>query len=148
MTAGISHDLRTPVASVQAMAEALSAGVLDSEADRRRYLDLMQREIERLSRMIDDLFDLAQLDAGAFKLDLKVLPIEEIIADVVCGMAPQAREKGVKLEFNVEGQAMLPHSRRRPHRRVVANLIPSAIEHTPAGGRIELTLRERAISSR
>lgn len=141
LTAAVSHDLRTPVASVRAMAEALSAGVLEEETDRRRYVEQIQREMERLSRMIDDLFDLAQLDAGVLQLDLKALQVEEIVADVLGGMQPQARKKGVSLTFT-QSQQELPCSLVDGARmeRVVANLVRNAIEHTPEGGSIEATL--------
>jgi len=142
LTAAVSHDLRTPVASVRAMAEALAAGVLESEADERNYVELIQREADRLSRMIDDLFDLAQLDAGALRLDQRYLPLEEIVADVLEGMQPQAREKGVRLALGivepgipdvfVDGGCI---------ERVVANLLRNAIEHTPHGGLVEVCLR-------
>lgn len=141
LTAAISHDLRTPVANVRAMAEALGAGVLEEEADKQSYVELMQREIERLSRMIDDLFDLAQLDSGAFRLDLKALQLEEIVADVVHAMDLQARQRGLSLTFNVERRD-LPCSLMDGARieRVIANLVRNAIEHTPPGGQIRLTL--------
>lgn len=141
LTAAISHDLRTPVANVRAMAEALGAGVLEEEADKQSYVELMQREIERLSRMIDDLFDLAQLDSGAFRLDLKALQLEEIVADVVHAMDLQARQRGLSLTFNVERRD-LPCSLMDGARieRVIANLVRNAIEHTPPGGQVRLTL--------
>lgn len=141
LTAAISHDLRTPVANVRAMAEALGAGVLEEEADKQSYVELMQREIERLSRMIDDLFDLAQLDSGAFRLDLKALQLEEIVADVVHAMDLQARQRGLSLTFNVERRD-LPCSLVDGARieRVIANLVRNAIEHTPPGGQVRLTL--------
>lgn len=141
LTAAISHDLRTPTASVRAMAEALSAGVLEEEADKLRYLAQIQREMERLGRMIDDLFDLAQLDAGALELNRTPIQFEEIVIDVLEGMRPQARERDVVLEFdpanapfptlNVDGARM---------ERVVANLVRNALEHTPSGGKIVVSL--------
>src|SRR5437867_6802 len=69
LTIAISHDLRTPLASLRAMTEALSDGIVDEPTEIRRYYATMRREIERLSRMIDDLFELSQLDTGALKLE-------------------------------------------------------------------------------
>jgi signal transduction histidine kinase len=142
LTAAVSHDLRTPVASLRAMAEALSAGVLDTEGDRRLYIEQIQRETERLGRMIDDLFDLAQIDAGALRLNLDALQIEEIVTDVVAGMQPQARKKGIALTLSFKERS-LPCSLLDGAliERVVANLLRNAIEHTPSGGRIEVAIR-------
>jgi signal transduction histidine kinase len=141
LTAAISHDLRTPLASVRAMAEALAEGVVDDEGERKRYYALMGREVERLDRMIGDLFDLAQLDAGALRLEKRLLPLHEIVAEVVEGMKPQAVRQGIDLRFECGGTAMpdvaLDGAR---FERSVANLIRNAIEHTPPGGSIVSTV--------
>jgi signal transduction histidine kinase len=142
LTAAISHDLRTPLASVRAMAEALADGVVDDAGERSRYYGLIQREIERLDRMIGDLFDLAQIDAGALRLDKSRLPLQEIVAEVVEGMRPQAERRGIDLAFEGPERA-LPEVEVDGARfeRAVSNLVRNAIEHTPAGGEIRATVQ-------
>ncbi|HWC29905.1 MAG TPA: HAMP domain-containing sensor histidine kinase [Dehalococcoidia bacterium] len=141
LTAAISHDLRTPLASVRAMAEALAEGVVDDEAERDRYYRLIQREIERLDRMIGDLFDLAQIDAGALKLQTRRLPLQEIVAEVVDAMQPQATRKGISLSFETPPDG-LPDVEIDGGRfeRAVSNLVRNAIEHTSAGGEIRASI--------
>jgi two-component system, OmpR family, sensor histidine kinase SaeS len=142
LTASISHDLRTPLASVRAMTEALAEGVVEEENERARYYALIQREIERLDRMIGDLFDLSQIDAGALRLEKRPLPLQEIVAEVVEGMRPQAERSGIDLRFESESDSLpeveLDGSR---FERAVSNLVRNAIEHTPAGGKIRAVLR-------
>jgi len=142
LTAAISHDLRTPLASVRAMAEALADGVVDEEAERARYYRLMQREIERLDRMIGDLFDLAQIDSGQLRLEKQPLPLQEIVAEVIEGMRPQAERSGIELRFESESEA-LPDVEVDGARfeRAVANLVRNAIQHTPEGGEIRAVVR-------
>jgi signal transduction histidine kinase len=137
LTAAISHDLRTPLASVRAMAEALADGVVEEEGERARYYALIQREIERLDRMISDLFDLAQIDSGALRLEKRRLPLQEIVAEVVDGMRPQAEHRGIDLRFEAPDER-LPELEIDGARfeRAVSNLVRNAIEHTPSGGEI------------
>jgi signal transduction histidine kinase len=141
LTASISHDLRTPLASVRAMAEALAEGVVEDESERVRYYALIQREIERLDRMIGDLFDLAQIDAGALRLETLRLPLQEIVAEVVDGMRPQAERSGIMLSFEAPPEG-LPEVEVDGGRleRAVSNLVRNAIEHTPAGGEIRASI--------
>jgi len=143
LTASISHDLRTPLASVRAMAEALADGVVEEENERARYYALIQREIERLDRMIGDLFDLSQIDAGALRLEKRPLPLQEIVAEVVEGMRPQAERNGIKLRFEAESDS-LPNVQLDGSRfeRAISNLVRNAIQHTPAGGEIRAVLRQ------
>jgi signal transduction histidine kinase len=145
LTTSISHDLRTPVANVRAIAEALSSGVLENEAEKSHYVGLIQREAERLSRMIDDLFDLARLDAGVLRLETRHLQLEEIAADVVEAMRPEADRRGLHLEL-LRPQHALPASLVDGARmeRVISNLLRNAIEHTSGGGVIEVALEESA----
>jgi signal transduction histidine kinase len=146
LTAAISHDLRTPLASVRAMAEALADGVVEEEAERARYYRLIQREIERLDRMIGDLFDLAQIDSGALRLEKQPLPLQEIVAEVVEGMRPQAERSGIDLRFEAGAEA-LPDVELDGARfeRAVANLVRNAIQHTPEGGEIRAVVRREDI---
>ena len=135
LTAAISHDLRTPLASVRAMSEALADGVVEEEGERSRYYALMQREVERLDRMIGDLFDLAQIDSGVLRLEKRLLPIQGIVSEVVEGMRPQADRAGIDLQF-VSPEVELPDVPLDGSRfeRAVSNLVRNALQHTPKGG--------------
>ncbi len=141
LTAAISHDLRTPLANVRAMSEALSEGVVEEESERSRYYALMQREVERLDRMIGDLFDLAQIDSGALRLEKRLLPVQEIVSEVVEGMRPQADRAGIDLQF-VPPELELPDVPLDGTRfeRAVSNLVRNAIQHTPKGGEIRASV--------
>ena len=138
LTAAMSHDLRTPLASVRAMVEALDDRVVEDDAEVARYYSTMRREIERLSRMINDLFELAQIDAGALRLDKQPVALQEVAAEVVDAMQAQARGNGVTLALEVTGSppdVLLDGTRIE---RAIANLVRNALEHTPAGGRVDV----------
>jgi signal transduction histidine kinase len=102
----------------------------------------MRREVERLGALIDDLFELARIDAGALQLEMSPLPIEEIAADVVAGMEPQAR--GLSIELALDAQPALPKALVDGRRieRAISNLVRNALQHTPRGGRVEVSLRQ------
>jgi len=140
LTAAISHDLRTPLASLRAMVEALADGVVQDSEEISRYYGTMRREIERLSRMIEDLFELARVDAGALRLELRQVALQEVAAEVVDAMQAQARAGDVDLKLAVAGappQLRLDGTRIE---RAVANLVRNALEHTPAGGCVDVTV--------
>jgi len=134
LTAAISHDLRTPLASLRAMTEALNDGIVDEPAEIRRYYATMRREIERLSGMIDDLFELSQLDAGALKLERLPICVQDIAAEVVDAMQAAARLAGVELILNVDSSPPAIEVDRGRIERAIGNLVRNALEHTPGGG--------------
>jgi signal transduction histidine kinase len=144
LTVAISHDLRTPLASLRAMVEALADGVVQGEGESRRYFEAMRREVERLGALIDDLFELARIDAHALDLDMKPLPIEEIAADVVAGMDAHARSLSIDLALNVEPAIPKAVVDGRRIERAISNLVRNALQHTPRGGRVEVSLRQDA----
>jgi signal transduction histidine kinase len=137
-TVAISHDLRTPLASMRAVAEALVDGVVTERAEVERYYATLRREIERLSRMIDDLFELAQLDAGALRLQRRPVALQEIVAEVAAAMEAEASARGVALRVRVEGEPPALAVDGARLERVVSNLVSNALAHTPAGGEIEV----------
>ncbi len=140
LTVAVSHDLRTPLASIRAMVEALADGVVGSPNERERYYGLIGREVDRLAAMLDDLFDLSRLDAGVFPLDRRPIPLEEVVADVVDGMQLQAERKGVALRLSVTGELPVLALDGTQMQRVAANLMRNALEHTPSGGSIDVSL--------
>jgi signal transduction histidine kinase len=134
MLAWLSHDLRTPVSGVLAMAEALEDGVVEQPGDVREYAGLIGSETNRLSGMIDDLFELARIDAGDLRLELEPVPVADVLRSAVQASRASADRRGVRLEVDVppdvtpalgEGPALV---------RVVRNLLANAIRHTPADG--------------
>lgn len=142
LTASISHDLRTPLSTIRAMVDALDDGVVSDTAGMKRYFVTIRRDIERLDRMIDDLFELAQMDAGALRLQRDHVALHEIVGDVVSAMRPRAEQAGLTLDLVIAGEtseALLDGDRLE---RAVANLLRNAIEHTPPGGRVWVTVAE------
>jgi signal transduction histidine kinase len=136
LTSAVSHDLRTPLASIRAMTEALSDGIIDDPSEVRRYYATMRREIERLSRMIDDLFELSQLDAGALRLERGRVYVQDIAAEVVDAMQAAARLAGVDLNLEVAGPVPEIEVDGARMERAIGNLVRNALEHTPGGGQV------------
>ncbi|WP_030209760.1 sensor histidine kinase KdpD [Streptomyces sp. NRRL S-87] len=132
LVAWISHDLRTPLAGLRAMAEALEDGVA---ADPARYHRQIRTEVERLDTMVGDLFELSRIHAGALELTPSRCSLRDLAADALLGADPLARERGVRLlgediahvPVDVDGKEMT---------RVLANLLGNAIRHTPADGTV------------
>jgi signal transduction histidine kinase len=113
LTAWIGHDLRTPLASVRAIVEALADRVVEDPETVDRYLRTAKRDIGALALLIDDLFELAQLDAGGLKLDRQPNSLSDLISDTLESFSALAAEKGIQFDGRVE--LAQPHHRwRRP----------------------------------
>ncbi len=136
LTTSISHDLRTPLASLRAMVEALADGIVAGD-DAPRYYATMQRELDRLTRMTDSLFELAQIDSGSLPLKRSTDTVEEIVTEAVDALQAQARLRSVELRLTAAGQTSADLDGDRIERAVV-NLVRNAIEHTPRGGAVEV----------
>ena len=132
-TTALSHDLRTPLAAIRAAVDALDDGVVSEPAEVARYHALVRREVDRLARLTDDLFELARIEAGAAR-ELARLDLEEIAADVADGMTPLAERAGVRLLLEADpGLPDLP---------LDGNLLRNAIQHAAADAAIELRLED------
>jgi signal transduction histidine kinase len=137
LVAWVSHDLRTPLAGLRAMAEALEDRVVVDPREVDHYHSQIRIETERLAAMIDDLFELSKIHAGALRLSPRVVGLEDLIADVVASAAPVARAKRVRLTGSaVRGMPVLIDS--AEFGRAVRNLVINAIRHTPPDGTIEI----------
>ncbi|MEQ8677874.1 MAG: ATP-binding protein [Aggregatilineales bacterium] len=138
LIAWVSHDLRTPLASMRVMIEAMLDGVVDDEATRTRYLENSRAEIEHLNSLINDLFELAQIDVGHLKLDYQVASMCDLISDTIGTMTARARQKQVVLDGKVSPSIDPVNMAPDKIQRVLYNLLDNALQHTPEGGSIML----------
>jgi signal transduction histidine kinase len=141
LIAWASHDLRTPLASLRALAEALADDLAPDEATRHRYLAGLTANVERLSGLVDDLFELAAIQAGAVSLQLEPTSLPDLAAEVLDRFEPEAAAAGVRLECQVDGAQPVLAGRDQLG-RVLANLVVNGIRHTPRGGRLRLAVAD------
>ena len=137
LVAWVSHDLRTPLAGLRAMAEALEDQVVTDPREVSHYHSQIRRETNRLSAMIDDLFELSKIHAGTLRLSPRLVGLEDLVAEVVASAEPVARAKGIRLTGSaVRGMPVFIDTAEMG--RAVRNLVINAIRHTAPEGTIEV----------
>ncbi|HEY3437770.1 MAG TPA: HAMP domain-containing sensor histidine kinase, partial [Actinotalea sp.] len=135
LVAWVSHDLRSPVAGLRAMAEALEDGVVADPEGVAEYYRRIRRETVRLSRMIDDLFDLSGIHAGALVVTPRRVALHDVVDEVVQGAEPIGAAKGVRLVAEMD-PGTIAHADPDQLARVLRNLVSNAVRHTPSGGTV------------
>jgi len=131
LVAWASHDLRTPLANMQAMLEALEDG-LAAPAD---YLGALREQVTILTTLVEDLFELARIDAGSLTLELRVEPVAAIVQSCLRGVHAEARARGIALAADVD-RAVKARFAREKVERVLLNLLTNALRHTPSDGSV------------
>jgi signal transduction histidine kinase len=126
-----SHDLRTPLANMQAMIEALEDGL----GDPAEYLPALREQVHALSRLVEDLFELARIDAGALTLELHQLPVAPVVSTSLRGVEAEARLRHVTLASDVDQQLTARFAPEKVE-RVLMNLLTNALRHTPSDGAV------------
>lgn len=133
LIAWVSHDLRTPLAGLRAMAEALEDGMVP---DPGRYHHQIRLEVDRLARMVDDLFELSRIQSGALTLSLRRIEVDRLVTDVLDSARPVAASLGVRI-----GSELAPATLDADPAglsRMLANLVLNAIRHTPSDGTVDV----------
>ena len=138
LIAWVSHDLQTPLASIRAIVEALADGVVDEPETVQRYLRTAQKDISALSRLIDDLFQMAQLDAGGLPLDKNYNSISDLISDTLESFSELALRQGVTLQGSVADGTDPVLMDAQLIGRVLNNLVGNALQHTLSGGSVQV----------
>jgi signal transduction histidine kinase len=139
LVAWASHDLRAPIASLQAMLEAIEDGLVSAED----YLPTLREQVRALSMLVDDLFELARIDAGALTLELHRMPVAPLVASALRLLRPEAEARGVALSADVDDEL---EARLAPDKfeRVLFNLVTNALRHTPTDGSVAVVAERRA----
>ena len=140
LIAWVSHDLQTPLASMRAILEAITDGVVDDPDTVKRYLNIAQRDVRNLSGLIDDLFQMAQLDAGGFPLNRDKASLSDLVSDTLESFTELANQQDIMLEGNVDPDVDPIFMDTQAIGRVLNNLISNALRHT-VKGRVSVWVR-------
>jgi signal transduction histidine kinase len=136
LVAWISHDLRTPLAGIRAMAEALEDGIAPDPA---RYHRQMRIQVDQLSSMVDDLFELSKIDSDALHLALKEVSLYDVVSDTVADLRPTSRGRDIRVEAPL-AQDLVVMADPRELSRAIGNLLMNAIQYTPEGSPITVAV--------
>jgi two-component system, OmpR family, sensor histidine kinase SaeS len=134
LVAWASHDLRTPIGSLRAMLEAIEDGLAEPD----EYLPAIGEQVQALAALVDDLFELAWIDAGALTLELHDAELQSLVDGCVRTIAPEAARKGVRLETRVA--PAWAHCAPEKIERVLLNLVANALRHTPSDGAVAVVV--------
>jgi signal transduction histidine kinase len=141
LVSNVSHDLRTPLASMHGYVETLllKNDSLD-ETERMRYLEITRKHTLRLRQLIGDLFELSKLDSASVKPNLEWFSLAELLQDVTQEFELEAEKKDIRIEADPHRQAFMVHADIGLIQRVLENLLRNALKHTPQGGTISISL--------
>lgn len=138
LIAWVGHDLQTPLASMRAILEALADRVVEDPETVRRYLETAQRDVRALSALVDDLFQMAQLDSVGIPLDRAEASLSDLLSDTLEAFSALAQQGGVRLEGEAEPGVDPVWMDTQRIARVLNNLVGNALRHTPGGGRVQV----------
>ena len=140
LVANVSHDLKTPLTAISGWSQALLDGAADTPVERQQAAETIYNEAGRMSRMVNDLLDLARIESGQLQMTVRAVDLAEVMADVHRGQLPRARAKEIELTLDAPPT---PPVLADPDRlaQVFTNLADNALTYTPAGGGVHLAVR-------
>jgi signal transduction histidine kinase len=142
--ASVSHELRTPLTSIRGYLELLREGEAGELTDEQhQFVSIVERNSDRLLRLVGDLLFVAQVEAGKIALEAGPTDVEELVRQAVDAARPAATEKGIEFDLDLDGLSEL-HADRARLAQVLDNLISNALKFTPPGGHVAVRTTQRA----
>jgi signal transduction histidine kinase len=138
LVAWAGHDLRTPLASIRLLIEALADGVVSDPQTVQQYFDQAKKQMDNLSLLVDDLFQVSQLDAGGLSLSLEPASLSDLISDTLESFSNLAKKNGIQLEGSAEAGIDPVTMDVQRMGRVLNNLVSNALRYTPTGGKVNI----------
>jgi two-component system OmpR family sensor kinase len=139
--ANVSHELKTPLTSIQGFSQAILDGTADDEVNRHRAVEIISNEANRMSQLVDELLDLARIESGQIKMLREPVNLVKVLEACVEKFALQAKESNVKLELDTPTLPLLTGDKDRLA-QVFTNLLDNALKHTPPAGRVTIKAQE------
>jgi len=132
LIAWVSHDLRTPLAGIRAIAEALEDGIAEDPATFARYLRTLRTEADQLATLVDDLFELSRAQTGQLLQQFELISLHDLVSDALAGVTPVADAKGVRVEGRMDGPSQDLEGSPAALLRALRNILDNAVRHTPS----------------
>ncbi|GLX76891.1 two-component sensor histidine kinase [Thalassotalea insulae] len=142
LLADISHDLRTPLASLQGYIETISLAAEHLTPEQQKYIKITLRNAQQLKRLIDQIFELAHLEGGQVSINLETFNLAELLYDVIAKFTLQSQKKNIELAVVPPSSDIMVHSDIAKLERVLSNLLENALRHTPDGGKVMLKITD------
>jgi two-component system phosphate regulon sensor histidine kinase PhoR len=134
--ANASHELRTPIAAVRSATETLRNGALDDAAAAVRFLDIIERNAQRLQSLVEDMLDLSKLESNEFRLKRERVELGSVVPIVLGLFRERAEKKGVRLSAEMPAEPLAVEGDARGLEHVLSNLVDNAVKYCPAGAGI------------
>jgi two-component system phosphate regulon sensor histidine kinase PhoR len=141
--ANASHELRTPLTSMRVMVETLLGGAREDPEAAERFLQILDRELRRMTRLVNDLLELSRLDAQTEPEAPGGVALAPLVADLEAGWQAIAREQGLRLEVRVP-EPLSVRAEPEGLRQILGNLLDNALKYTPSGGQVRVTARRKS----
>lgn len=144
--ANASHELRTPLTAIRGFAETLKQDTQSDPAARERFLDVILRHTKRLELLVDDLSHLSRLENEEALAERRLQPVDpgRLLAEVVEGLESRIRAKALSVQMSGTGAASQVLADPRSLEQICVNLVDNAIKYTPANGKIQISVTDRA----
>jgi signal transduction histidine kinase len=141
LVANVSHELKTPLTSIQGFAQAILDGTVSSKEELKQAANVIYSESDRMNRLVLDLLDLAKFDAGTVRFNFVLVNMAVLLRDIVKRIKVQAKNAHIQLEESIPG---LPEIIGDPDRlsQVMNNLIDNALKHTQPGGKVSICAKD------
>ncbi len=137
LVADVAHELRTPLANIQGYLEAVRDGLLEPD---EQTIDTIHGQVLLLGRLVEDLRLLARAEGGSLPLDMEPDSLQEVVGRAVNAARPRAEANSIQLDYGEPEEPVLALMDRTRIAQVISNLLDNALQHTPEGGRVEVSL--------
>ena len=137
--ANVSHELKTPLTSIKSLVETLLSGALDDPAHNRQFVAMLDEDATRLTRLIDDLLALSQLDSRAVPLRVEAVNVRRLLEDLAGRLAPLLRDHAVQLEVHLPSETPAVEGDAERLRQVFLNLLENAVKFNRSGGSVTVS---------
>ncbi|MGB9840094.1 two-component system histidine kinase PnpS [Thermovenabulum sp.] len=138
--ANVSHELRTPLTTIKSYTETLLDGALNDEEVSMQFLNVINEETDRMTRIVNDLLELSRIDNKEARFNKKAINLSKILATAVSKMKVNAKKKGIIIYENVKEDLPLCYADADKMEQVFQNILSNAIKYTPEGGNITVNL--------
>ncbi|MGZ7440128.1 sensor histidine kinase [Paenibacillus sp. TH7-28] len=142
MLADLSHDLKTPITTIQGYAKALELGILENEEEKKRFLRLISNKATHVTALIDQIFNLAKLDRPGYPMAMELVDVAELLREIAADFYEPLEAKNFQLEVEIPAEEVMAKCDPNLIRRAVSNLLSNALQHNPPGTRVTVQLTE------